>query len=81
MEKILSNINVSSTRIEAIDGKYTDLQSLPLLNPQFKITNYLLAGGLSHVKAINYLKNIDPRCSIHFHIFILAYIHISIFSY
>lgn len=60
MEKLLNQINIPNYRISAIDGKaYKDIKSIygniPL---QKELTNSEIACTLSHIKAINYLKDI-----------------------
>ena len=57
MENLLQNIDIPNTRISAIDGKYIDLSILNSL--ERPLTNYEKAVTLSHIKAINYLKEID----------------------
>jgi GR25 family glycosyltransferase involved in LPS biosynthesis len=57
MENILRNIKINNTRISAIDGKVLDTS-------KFKpphLSNYEIACLLSHIKAINYLKDIDGK--------------------
>ncbi len=58
MKNILSYVPIKNTRINAIDGKLEDVRKMiyPL---QTNITDYEIACTLSHVKAINYLKNIQ----------------------
>ena len=57
LEKLLSNIIIKNSRIEAIDGKIHDVRKF--INPiETNITNIEIATTLSHIKAINYLKNI-----------------------
>jgi len=60
MEKLLKQINIPNFRISALDGKtYKDIKSIygdiPL---QKELTNSEIACTLSHIKAINYLKDI-----------------------
>ena len=58
MEKILNNILINNTRIDAIDGNIDNIYSI--IDPiKTDITKYELATTLSHIKAINYLKNLS----------------------
>jgi GR25 family glycosyltransferase involved in LPS biosynthesis/mannosyltransferase OCH1-like enzyme len=60
MEKILLNINIPSYRISGIDGKdeeYKDLFKNILYERD--LTSYETACTLSHLKAINYLNNLE----------------------
>lgn len=57
MELILSQINCLNTRISAIDGLNIDLSMFKLL--ERPLTNYEIAVTLSHIKAINYLNNLN----------------------
>jgi GR25 family glycosyltransferase involved in LPS biosynthesis len=57
MEKILSTINIKNTRINAIDGKNNDVSNI-VKNLKYKLSNYEIACTLSHIKAINYLKDL-----------------------
>jgi GR25 family glycosyltransferase involved in LPS biosynthesis len=56
MEKLLNNLNVKNTRIEAIDGKN---EKLGHYLKRTYLSNYEIACVLSHIKAINYLSKID----------------------
>jgi len=63
MEKLLKQIDIPNYRISAIDGKaYKDIKSIygdiPL---QKKLNNSEIACTLSHIKAINFLKDIDGK--------------------
>lgn len=58
MNKILKDVNVKNERISGIDGKFNDVESIVnKLNLYKKLTNSEIACTLSHIKAINSLKN------------------------
>ena len=57
MENLLQNIEIPNTRISGIDGGIIDLSTLN--NLERPLANYEKAVTLSHIKAINYLNNID----------------------
>jgi GR25 family glycosyltransferase involved in LPS biosynthesis len=59
MENLLSNIIIKNTRIEAIDGKIDDVKSMIYPIKTKDISNFEIATTLSHIKAINYLKDIE----------------------
>ena len=59
MENILSKLRVPNTRIQAVDGKITDLSTIKLLEAQ--MTNYEKACTLSHIKSISHFKNIKGK--------------------
>jgi len=65
MTSILKNINIPNIRIPAIDGKMEDIMKyINIVDFKFKcgnycITNIEIACTLSHLKAINELKNIE----------------------
>ena len=57
MEELLKNININNTRISAIDGRIDNLTNYK--NLAKSMSNYEIACTLSHIKAINYLSNIN----------------------
>jgi GR25 family glycosyltransferase involved in LPS biosynthesis len=57
MNNLLSNISVPNTRISAVDGKNLEYYQLQNLKSSYKLSNSEKACSLSHIKAINYLKN------------------------
>ena len=62
MEKLLNKLFINNTRIEAIDGKDDKVINNLEFNKLKKgasLNNYEIACVLSHIKAINYLSNID----------------------
>lgn len=60
MKNILKDINISNYRISAVDGKENNLIELYKKNiSRTNITNYEIACTLSHIKAINFLNNIE----------------------
>ena len=59
MENILNNIDIPNTRINAIDGNILDINNLSNVNFKRELTKYEIATTLSHIKSINYLKNLD----------------------
>jgi GR25 family glycosyltransferase involved in LPS biosynthesis len=56
MENILKNINISNTRIPAIDGNNNDFSNCLLINKN--LTNSEIGCSLSHIYAISYLKTL-----------------------
>jgi len=58
MEKILLDIEIKNTRINAIDGKLDDVRNM-ICPIETKITDCEIACTLSHIKAINYLNNLE----------------------
>jgi len=63
MEDILSNIDIPNYRIPAVDGRNQNIRNMIGNCPLEKknITNYEIACTLSHIKAINFLKNIKGK--------------------
>lgn len=62
MEKLLENINVPNERINAIDGKIYDFSYLfDKIKMKSGLSNYEVACTLSHIKAINKLKNKEGK--------------------
>ena len=59
MINILNNINIPNIRISAIDGKNEDVKSYVNIEYERKLSNYEIACCLSHIKAINYLNNLE----------------------
>jgi GR25 family glycosyltransferase involved in LPS biosynthesis len=60
MEKLLNNINIKNTRINAIDGKNNNTKDfLHNIELNRELSNYEIACTLSHIKAINKIKDID----------------------
>ena len=59
MENLFKNINIPNTRINAIDGKNEDVKSYVNTDYERNLSDYEIACTLSHIKAINYLKNIN----------------------
>ena len=62
MENLLKNIKIPSQRISAIDGKIINKSSYKIKNiekfyDRGELTNYEICCTLSHIKAINSLKN------------------------
>jgi GR25 family glycosyltransferase involved in LPS biosynthesis len=57
MENLLHNINIPNTRISGIDGGLINLSSH--FNNKYNLSNYEKACCLSHIKAINFLKNLE----------------------
>ena len=62
MTELLENINIPNTRINAINYKNNDVRNI-ISNVQLErdLSNYDIARTLSHIKAINYIKNIDSN--------------------
>jgi len=60
MENLLKDVNIPNYRISAIDGKaYEDIKSIYGNIPLYKnLSKSEIACTLSHIKAINYFKNI-----------------------
>ena len=59
MEKILQNINIPNFRINAIDGKNNNVRDIISIQYERELSNYEIACTLSHLKAVNYLKNLE----------------------
>ena len=60
MEKILINITIPNIRINAIDGNTIEnINDLVKINFQRNLNKYEIACTLSHIKAINFLENIE----------------------
>jgi len=60
MKDLLSNINIPNTRIKAIDGKEkNNLKNSINIEFERELPNNQISVTLSHIKAINYLNNID----------------------
>jgi len=59
MINILNNINIPNTRISAIDGKNEDVKSYINIEYEKELSNFEIGCNLSHIKAINYLNNLD----------------------
>lgn len=58
MNNILKDINIKNERISGIDGKFNDVESIVnKLNLNRTLSNTEIACTLSHIKAINSLKN------------------------
>lgn len=61
MTNLLKNINISNMKIDSIN--MTDLNNYTLFNvdTKEKISNYQICNTLSHIKAINYLKDLGKK--------------------
>ena len=60
MNELLKNILVPNTRISAIDGDNKEIHNIiKNIKLETKLTNYEIACTLSHLKAINHLKNMN----------------------
>ena len=60
MEDLLNNINIKNMRINAIDGKNNNTKDfLHNIELNRELSNYEIACTLSHIKAINKIKDID----------------------
>ena len=57
MNDLLSKIDVPNTRISAVDGKNIDKYQFQNLKYTHKLSDSEKACSLSHIKAINYIKN------------------------
>ena len=61
MKKLLKNIKIDNTRIEAIDGNNLGLYKIENYIENNNLSNYEIACTLSHIKSINYLNNINGK--------------------
>ena len=59
MEELFKNINIPNIRINAIDGKYNNVKDVINIEFERELSNYEIACTLSHLKAVNYLKNLE----------------------
>ena len=59
MEELLQNINIPNFRINAIDGKNNNVRDIINIEFARELSNYEIACTLSHLKAVNYLKNLE----------------------
>lgn len=59
MENLLKDINTKNTRISAIDGLAYNFNKSNITCKRKHLTNYEIACTMSHLKTINYLKNIN----------------------
>ena len=59
MENLLNNINIPNIRINAIDENNLDIYKLNNIKYDENLSKTELSNYLSHIKAINYLNNID----------------------
>jgi GR25 family glycosyltransferase involved in LPS biosynthesis len=60
MKEILNNINIDNYKIAGIDSNNNELLDMfTNVNYERKLNNYEIAKTLSHIKAINYLENIN----------------------
>jgi hypothetical protein len=59
MEELLKNINIPNFRINAIDGKNVNVRDIINIEFQRELSNYEIACTLSHLKAVNYLKDLE----------------------